>query len=344
MASYKGNTCPVCHIPFAEGDDVVVCPDCGTPYHRACWAKAGGCVNAAQHGTGFEWKPDFTPDGLPNELVCPNCGTHNPATAQVCTHCGIPLSGEMPASPPSAGPIYNRAPGSRQPGGQQAPGAQSGGQAPHATQSFNGFSLNGAVDFDPFRKEIGPDDMIDGIKARDWASFIGPSSIYYLLQFLRLDETKRKIGVSFSAFFFGPFYFFYRKMWKEGIVFTLISLALSLPSLLAVLAVSGSGLVAGMATGWISSASVACTVLDCLQMILRSAFAGYWYKKESGKRIRAVYDSIPDPQSRADALAMRGGTSVLALALCVGGYLLFSMGFYALMGPNVQAVYQMMFM
>ena len=48
--------------------------------------------------------------------------------------------------------------------------------------------------------------------------------------------------------------------------------------------------------------------------------------------------------SATDALAMRGGTSVLALALCVGGYLLFSMGFYALMGPNVQAVYQMMFM
>ncbi len=33
MADYKGNTCPVCKQKFKEADDIVVCQDCGTPYH-----------------------------------------------------------------------------------------------------------------------------------------------------------------------------------------------------------------------------------------------------------------------------------------------------------------------
>ena len=39
MARYTGNHCPVCEQEFTDNDDIVVCPDCGTPYHRACWQK-----------------------------------------------------------------------------------------------------------------------------------------------------------------------------------------------------------------------------------------------------------------------------------------------------------------
>jgi len=35
----------------------VVCPDCGTPHHRSCYAENGGCANAARHDEdGFEWR------------------------------------------------------------------------------------------------------------------------------------------------------------------------------------------------------------------------------------------------------------------------------------------------
>ena len=64
MNKYTGNTCPVCHKKFTADDDIVVCPDCGTPYHRACWPKEG-CVHAAQHGS-FEWLPDDAP--APEEI------------------------------------------------------------------------------------------------------------------------------------------------------------------------------------------------------------------------------------------------------------------------------------
>ena len=42
--------CPVCGLQFTENDDVVVCPDCGTAHHRACWQTLGHCACADSHG------------------------------------------------------------------------------------------------------------------------------------------------------------------------------------------------------------------------------------------------------------------------------------------------------
>lgn len=43
--------CPVCEQAFTEDDDVVVCPECGTPHHRECWKKENKCFNEEKHGT-----------------------------------------------------------------------------------------------------------------------------------------------------------------------------------------------------------------------------------------------------------------------------------------------------
>lgn len=56
MNEYLGCECSVCRKPFAAGDDIVVCPECGTPYHRACYEAAGGCVHEAQHAAGYAWR------------------------------------------------------------------------------------------------------------------------------------------------------------------------------------------------------------------------------------------------------------------------------------------------
>jgi hypothetical protein len=49
MTKFTGQECPACCEKFAEGDDVVVCPDCGAPHHRLCYAENGECIHAAQH-------------------------------------------------------------------------------------------------------------------------------------------------------------------------------------------------------------------------------------------------------------------------------------------------------
>ena len=43
--------CPVCNNIFTENDDVVVCPECGTPHHRECYKSIGKCFNEDLHGT-----------------------------------------------------------------------------------------------------------------------------------------------------------------------------------------------------------------------------------------------------------------------------------------------------
>ena len=53
--NYTGKICDGCREPLKEGDDIVVCPICGTPQHRSCYEKNNKCVNEYLHSTGFTW-------------------------------------------------------------------------------------------------------------------------------------------------------------------------------------------------------------------------------------------------------------------------------------------------
>ncbi len=55
MSRYENIECPVCKKFFEDGDDIVVCPDCGTPHHRECYNYVGHCVNKGLHKTGFDF-------------------------------------------------------------------------------------------------------------------------------------------------------------------------------------------------------------------------------------------------------------------------------------------------
>ena len=53
---YVGLKCEICGTKFNKGDDVVVCPDCGTPMHRNCYSKEIGCPNKTKHSDGFVYE------------------------------------------------------------------------------------------------------------------------------------------------------------------------------------------------------------------------------------------------------------------------------------------------
>lgn len=53
--------CPVCKTAFKQGDDIVVCPICGTPHHRACYAIKNECGVEEYHAKGFVWN-GYLPD------------------------------------------------------------------------------------------------------------------------------------------------------------------------------------------------------------------------------------------------------------------------------------------
>lgn len=56
MIDYRGQTCIVCNEPFNTEDDIVVCPECGTPYHRDCYKREGRCINDSLHDSGESWQ------------------------------------------------------------------------------------------------------------------------------------------------------------------------------------------------------------------------------------------------------------------------------------------------
>ncbi len=41
MMDYKGCKCASCHKVLKEGDDIVICPECGAPYHRGMLCRGG---------------------------------------------------------------------------------------------------------------------------------------------------------------------------------------------------------------------------------------------------------------------------------------------------------------
>lgn len=55
MSFYENVDCPVCKRSFEAGDDIVTCPECGTPHHRECYDLIGRCVNAGLHKANYDF-------------------------------------------------------------------------------------------------------------------------------------------------------------------------------------------------------------------------------------------------------------------------------------------------
>src|SRR5574344_1537919 len=96
----NGITCDACGKPFGPDDDIIVCPECGTPQHRACYRESNHCVHANRHAEGFVWKSPVLEASVPLEqqeqapegyVLCSRCGTVNPSSNKLCELCRFPL-------------------------------------------------------------------------------------------------------------------------------------------------------------------------------------------------------------------------------------------------------------
>lgn len=327
MTRYTGNHCPVCEQAFTDTDDIVVCPDCGTPYHRDCWKKVGACMHRSEHAAGFEWQPEIGPEAVKaaHEATCPNCGTRNTPGAARCSHCGCPLPRSEADSADAAKseeqvPIYARDP--------SAVNNRSAAPGPHI-ETYSADREGGI-----YRREIGPEDTIDGIKAKDWAAYVGRSPMYYLMQFFRMSITNRKAAVCLSAFLFGPAYLFYRKMWKEGLLTAILTIVLSIPTFIEIISVFNPSLLGAMPLGWLPAAVNVCAVASWALNIILGLFAVSWYRREAKKNIDRIYADYPDGEARTDALLQKGGTNLLAALLYFGIMLLLASLVINLAGPG----------
>ncbi len=201
MNKYVNVPCAKCGKPFTEEDDVVVCPDCGAPHHRQCYAELGHCaLEAENHAQGKLWTdPSRSPEEIAHK-ACPRCGAINLADAQYCSTCGIPLDGsyQAPGAAPRTGTGY---------------GGRTGG--------YDGREMQRPDEPVPIMTPIGPirhDDDFDGVTAQEIAAYVGPNYRRYLSVFKMIHDSGRSFSFNWSGFFLNYSFLFYRKLYRYGIV------------------------------------------------------------------------------------------------------------------------------
>lgn len=303
---YVGQTCTSCRQIFKEDDDIVVCPECGSPYHRDCYKNEGRCVNTLLHEKGETWSPEETVSengaGAPIERVCPNCGTHNGAEAAFCSGCGLSLNGQI---------------------GQQSP-RPAAGDYNYGAPVFGGQPMNGMPQFLNIRT-IPSDTDVDGNTVGDYSEYVGGKFYYYIPKFLRFSKSRSKFSFNFAAFFFSPFWFAYRKMPLYSAISVFASVLFGLPSVL--VNVHQMGIVS---FPWINSRGF--MIIDTLFYILSYVFSlacglfGNWlYYRKAKADIERIKASQPDRMLVARRLQIEGGVSMGYVWAALGAMFLFSM-------------------
>lgn len=208
MKNYrKFGDCPLCKAECKSDEDVVVCPECGAPYHRECYNSVGQCVYKEKHSQGFSYAALDDKNGAEKQKnnselnaetpkkehkKCPRCFNESPIDAPFCQKCGYPFSENNE----------------------------------HSETTFNGIPI--PPPFDPLFG-LNKDETINDIKISEFAQYIKGNLLYYIPIFKNISE-KNKSKFNFSAFLFSGAWFLYRKLYKIGIALTSAVFLLSILS------------------------------------------------------------------------------------------------------------------
>lgn len=320
MPKYYGCPCEGCGKPLTLRDDIVVCPDCGAPYHRDCYEKLGRCIHSAAHAAGYEWKFPYQESEL---CTCPACGERTLRSEEHCRCCGAVLPPEGAEEP--------------------ADRSEDSGEGSFDYSSFyRQFQETGTPSADPMKQAyeaaFGKEEAMDGIPCADWASYIGPASPAYMNTYCRMQLAHSKVSMSFSALLFGPFYFFYRKAWKPAFAFLAAELLLFVPTLLQMMQITGSSLSLGLSDSTYVVLGRVVSLASFALMLVRGMFAKWFYRKSAAEHIRRIRAEFPDDAQRSVVLSAQGGVSWGAVL----GSLLLLMVFGAccsmLLGPNLDVL------
>lgn len=331
MSDYNGKECLVCGKKFAENDDIVVCPECGTPYHRECYLEKGECINYELHENGGSWSEQQSAaqqrrfdEG--ESIKCPRCGGENTNEALFCNYCGLPLGvnggAQQSFNDSAAGGGYGN-------GQQGMPGGFPGMQG-----------MPGGFDpmFGIHTQRFTPESDIDGNTLGEYASYVSTNRGYFMTQFIRFSKFAKKASFSFVAFLFPQFYFFYRKMFKEGIGAFILTFLTSMSSYIMMFHKSSKYvkdmnlIAAGMGSlvndinlkaDWFVALDYFCFIGSWAVMIACGLFANFWYYKKAKKDISRIKQN----GGQNEAIAAKGGTSFALVLVAFFMYLAVSVLF-----------------
>lgn len=317
MANFTGAKCEYCKKIFQDSDDIVVCPECGTPYHRDCYNEAGECVNYELHQRGEDWEKfhndrvefsenaqnaDNTSENVETEAVkCPRCGEENPEDGLFCKKCGLPLTKNQEARPfndmgNSQNPFPNQ---------QGMPFGTFNGMPPFQAQSVNLM-----------------EEEIDGHKGKKYVKFLKKNPVYYIVNFFNMSRKKSKMSFNISAFLFPEYYFFYRKMFGIGALMLILATILEIPSMIIYFlngAISGINLPSFFVNNaqTFQTLEYVCTFIRLIIEIICGCFGNYFYFKKAKTTIEEVENMDISDEEKNELISQKGGTSGLALAFSI---------------------------
>jgi ribosomal protein L40E len=253
---YNGNICDGCNEPLNENEDIVVCPECATPQHRHCYDKENKCVNAHLHGTDFIWQGSVdniasvktstlvSQEEKGDELICPNCHHSNPAGSEVCRQCGMKftmfgINVVESMKQQQEQNIHNDIQGGNIPE-YKAPFTVGEGEGfEHHNEEAAGKQedrsqapIIGSEEFfndeaNIFKGPYPADDFTCGVKTNSIGAFVRNNAQTYIEKMKR-SELKGRNSFNWAAFFFAPYWFFYRRLYKPGIIMLTVQLCISI--------------------------------------------------------------------------------------------------------------------
>lgn len=208
MADYSNCKCIACKTEFEPDDDIVVCPECGTPYHRDCWNEYGHCINTELHESGGSWKkPEVFLSREEDRVTCPHCGKSNPKESKFCISCGKSINEDE-------GYGFNN--------------SDESGREKGAGRLFSVISGD--------YENADPNEDMGGATLEEVKNFVGKNLSYFIMRFRFFRDTKSKFAPNFVCMLFPQFWFAYRKMWLVSLLIVLATFLLSIPNSLITLA------------------------------------------------------------------------------------------------------------
>lgn len=336
MNKYTDTKCIVCKKKFSEDDDIVVCPECGTPYHRDCYMKEGRCVNDSLHAADKTWTPEPEPgNAVPakNDTVCKRCGYDNKDGEIFCERCGYPLTSlekHNEQMRPVSSPLSDE-------------------NDPHRyNREVNGGM---SIDIQPFLINFSdplcgynPDEDFDGVRLCELADYVESNTHYYLPIFKRIKELGKSFSWNFPAMLFPELYFANRKMPMAAFAAWIAQLLTMIPVMIMVFHEADVALLKEFADNFDIRSSAFQTVrfltyvLDYGVMFFCGAYANKLYYKTAVKRTADIKKSVPLTKLR-ETLRRRGGTSIGWLL--VFGFLKL-LPFFAVYAINFLSVFEKM--
>lgn len=320
MAGYIGTKCIVCNEEFKNSDDIVVCPECGTPYHRECYKKSGKCVNTDLHANGESWKPLYEEEKVKpsDSVICPRCGTKNNPLTFFCENCGMPLA------PMNHMNIYQRPEDMR----TGADPFQNKVDYDPRTYNKNVYGANGfqpyMINFSDPLCGYNPNEDYEGIKLAELGDYVETNTHYYLPLFKRIKETGRMFTWNFTALLFPELYFSNRKMPFTALLFLIVRTIISVPDYIVVLKEYDNGLLASFVKIFNTSSpefeavKILTTMLGYAIMVFSGGFANWIYYRHALKSVNRIKKKTA-PENLRMKLRQKGGTSggLLALFICL---------------------------